>query len=102
MKILTDLVFSPKWMFVWVLLNGAIALGWAYGTLPEHFAKFCLYAAMLVLAGRLWGFASGYKKQSELLALVIDANRSLANTMMEMAEAIEQPRDDGTACREEE
>lgn len=101
MKILTDLVFSPKWMFVWLLLNGAIALGWAYGTLPEHFTKFCLYAAMLALAGRLWGFASGYKKQSELLEIVIDANRSLANTMMEMAKTIDPPRDDDTANREE-
>ena len=73
MKTLTEIVFSPKWMFVWLLLNGAIALGWAYGTVPEHFTKFCLYTAMIALAGRLWGFASGYKKQSELLETVIGA-----------------------------
>lgn len=101
MKTITDLVFSPKWMFVWVLLNSAIALGWAYGTLPEHFTKFCLYAAMLVLAGRLWGFASGYKKHNELLDIVVKANHGLAAALKEACEPDEPPHDDGTACREE-
>ena len=109
---LAKVCLTPKWMFAWALVNAALVTGWAKGVIPEHFAQMAIFTAMLILAGRLWGFASGYKKGTDILDMVVQANNEMGEIMLailklygpdepEKLSADHPHPDDGTASREE-